>query len=213
MSWVPPSDASVPKTQTLYFSVDAALLAELGERLVGKAHIALAELIKNSYDADATAVEVRFSDGRLSVVDNGHGMTFEEFDGFGMWRSLLDPQESRRGVALAQSPADGVKGVGRLAVQFLGQALSRTHAQGRRRHPADGKRELAIGNQAWGGTNANPCHRATGIFDRSVRVREPLRDRTRPRPTCSLLERRRLQEARERSGKCSSPPSAARRRQ
>ena len=42
------------------FTVDAELLRELGERLVGRPHIALAELIKNSYDADATKVEIGF---------------------------------------------------------------------------------------------------------------------------------------------------------
>jgi hypothetical protein len=36
------------------FDVDAALLQELGKRLVGRAHIALAELVKNAYDADAS---------------------------------------------------------------------------------------------------------------------------------------------------------------
>ena len=39
---------------TIPFTIDAELLRELGERLVGKPHMALAELIKNGYDADAT---------------------------------------------------------------------------------------------------------------------------------------------------------------
>ena len=43
------------------FTVDAALLAELGERLVGKPYIALAELVKNSYDADAASVTIEFN--------------------------------------------------------------------------------------------------------------------------------------------------------
>ena len=38
------------------FDVDAALLRELGERLVGRADIAMAELVKNAYDADASLV-------------------------------------------------------------------------------------------------------------------------------------------------------------
>ena len=66
---------------TLQFTIDAELLRELGERLVGQPHIALAELIKNSYDADATQVTVKFSpdNGCIEVSDNGHGMTFEAF--------------------------------------------------------------------------------------------------------------------------------------
>ena len=49
---VPPGAAKIP------FTVDSALLSELGERLVGQPQIALAELVKNSYDADATKVKI-----------------------------------------------------------------------------------------------------------------------------------------------------------
>src|SRR5688572_13023208 len=42
------------------FTVDSALLNELGERLVESVHIALMELIKNSYDADAPKVTIAF---------------------------------------------------------------------------------------------------------------------------------------------------------
>ena len=67
---------------TLPFTIDAELLRELGERLVGKPHIVLAELVKNSYDADATEVTINFSPnkdspnkGSIEIRDDGHGMT------------------------------------------------------------------------------------------------------------------------------------------
>ena len=41
------------ETSKLAFDVDAALLVELGERLVARRSVALAELIKNAYDADS----------------------------------------------------------------------------------------------------------------------------------------------------------------
>ena len=40
------------------FTVDTHLFRELGELLVGRDSTALVELIKNSYDADATEVVV-----------------------------------------------------------------------------------------------------------------------------------------------------------
>ena len=48
---------------------------------MGKPYIALAELVKNSYDADATEVLIKFSpdQDRIEIIDNGHGMTFDEF--------------------------------------------------------------------------------------------------------------------------------------
>jgi hypothetical protein len=47
------------RVEKLRFSVDSALLSELGEKLVESVHLALLELVKNAYDADATHVTVR----------------------------------------------------------------------------------------------------------------------------------------------------------
>ena len=38
----------------VFFNVDSRLLFQLGEKLVTNRAVALAELVKNSYDADAT---------------------------------------------------------------------------------------------------------------------------------------------------------------
>jgi HSP90 family molecular chaperone len=110
------------RRETLSFTVDAALLAELGERLVGQPHIALAELIKNAYDADATRVVVRFSEDEIVVSDNGHGMTRDEFERF--WMRIGSPHKDKQRVSRRfQRPLTGSKGVGRLSVQFLGSRL------------------------------------------------------------------------------------------
>jgi HSP90 family molecular chaperone len=82
-------------TTRLTFSVDAALLAELGERLVGEPHIALGELIKNGYDADASRVRIHFTGDELIVEDDGHGMTFDEFDRLWMRVGSTHKREQR----------------------------------------------------------------------------------------------------------------------
>ena len=108
---------------TLPFTIDAELLRELGERLVGKPHIALAELVKNSYDADATEVTIKFApnEDRIEIIDNGHGMTFDEFKNFWMRIGTTHKREkqSKKGRLMT-----GSKGVGRLAVQFLANKLT-----------------------------------------------------------------------------------------
>ena len=71
----------MPDLTPIPFTVDSELLRELGERLVGRQYIALAELVKNSYDADASRVEIRIQDDCIEVSDNGHGMTYEDFSG------------------------------------------------------------------------------------------------------------------------------------
>lgn len=114
------TESSEPKREP--FTVDSALLRELGERLVGKPHIALAELVKNSYDADARKVEIRLFPDRIEVSDNGHGMAFEEFKSFWMRIGTPHKQDLRVSRNFGR-PLTGSKGVGRLAVQFLAREI------------------------------------------------------------------------------------------
>jgi len=110
---------------TIKFTVDSALLAELGERLVGKPYIALAELVKNSYDADATKakIELNTKKRQIIVADNGHGMDFNEFESFWMRIGSTHKEKMRFSRNLERSMT-GSKGVGRLAVQYLAKEIS-----------------------------------------------------------------------------------------
>jgi DNA mismatch repair ATPase MutL len=53
----------------------------LGDELISSEVVAVIELVKNAYDADATRVRVRFHEplepggGGIDVVDDGHGMS------------------------------------------------------------------------------------------------------------------------------------------
>lgn len=108
---------------TLPFSVEARLLRELGERLVRRPEIALVELIKNAYDAEATTCQVslRGSDG-IAIADNGSGMTLEQFI-HGWMRIGTSAKSSEARSPRFQRPITGEKGIGRFSVRFLGQAL------------------------------------------------------------------------------------------
>lgn len=108
----------------LAFKAEARLLQELGERLVAQPEVALVELIKNSYDADATVCEIGFTPGRqiLSVVDNGHGMTKEEFES--RWMTIATAGKSEQRISRKyERDLTGQKGIGRFAVRFLGAKL------------------------------------------------------------------------------------------
>ncbi|MDE0209399.1 MAG: ATP-binding protein [Boseongicola sp.] len=104
------------------FEADSALLRELGERLVGQPHIALAELIKNAYDADATECVVSITNDEISVVDNGHGMTEPEFLDYWMTIGTTNKQERTESRYFGRN-VTGSKGVGRLSAQFLAHRL------------------------------------------------------------------------------------------
>src|SRR5437870_5191351 len=64
----------------LSFTVESRVLRELGERLVKEPEVAFVELIKNSHDADATKCTLRLDERKsITIVDDGDGMTLEEF--------------------------------------------------------------------------------------------------------------------------------------
>lgn len=108
--------------EPLNFTIDAHLLRELGERLVGRPYIALAELVKNAFDADANHCEIYLYDDEIEVCDDGHGMAFDEFRDFWMrigTTNKLKQQLSRD----YKRPLTGSKGIGRLAVQFLARKV------------------------------------------------------------------------------------------
>ena len=118
----------------LNFSVDSALLSELGEKLVESVHIALVELIKNSYDADATSVKVTFKKENaaegdnnnraltLEIADNGTGMTFDEVKRY--WMRIATTNKIQNNLSRNYGrPKTGAKGIGRFCCRRLGTKL------------------------------------------------------------------------------------------
>ena len=99
------------------FAVDAALLEELGQRLIGRAPIALAELIKNAYDADATTCRIEFSKDEIVISDDGIGMSKDDF--LRHWMRLGTTHKVDKRVSPNGRTYTGSKGIGRLSVQFL----------------------------------------------------------------------------------------------
>lgn len=104
------------------FSVEASLLEELGERLVAVPEVALTELIKNSYDADANKCTVTLIKDSIVVDDNGNGMTENEFLAF--WMVVGTREKARKATSRKfKRKVSGSKGIGRFAVRFLGAHL------------------------------------------------------------------------------------------
>ncbi|MEI8601586.1 ATP-binding protein [Shewanella sp. PP-Sp27a-2] len=110
------------------FSIDAGVIDRLGQELVARQETAVSELVKNSYDADSTEISLTFVNtdkvgGTLIIEDDGDGMTREELvKGFMRISSTSKIHEpfSR----IFQRKRAGQKGIGRFAVQRLGNHLS-----------------------------------------------------------------------------------------
>lgn len=112
----------------LKFSVDSALLRELGEKLVETVHLALVELVKNCYDADATEVEIVFGSDKkgasfIKIIDNGTGMSHAAVRDYWM-RIATSNKENRNTSAVFGRPLTGAKGIGRFCCRRLGTHLT-----------------------------------------------------------------------------------------
>lgn len=111
-------------TATFRFSTD--ILRRLGEELITSFDQGIIELVKNSYDADASVCSVQLIDtekagGTAVVTDDGHGMSTRDIeDGWlVLGRSRKIPGSRTRRDRL---PA-GSKGLGRLGALRMGQEV------------------------------------------------------------------------------------------
>jgi len=103
-------------------------MQHLGEDLIPNDRVALVELVKNAYDADANTVVVRFmqtDDGSLSTIevwDDGHGMSVHTVET--VWMEIATPSRSknRRSESGARRVL-GAKGLGRFSVARLAKEL------------------------------------------------------------------------------------------
>ena len=115
---------------TLPFRPRARLLQLLGDELIGSPRLAVFELVKNAYDADASDVRVTLShlsrpQASITVEDNGEGMTLEIIRD--IWLVPGHDHRARQRQKLQRTPSGrlplGEKGVGRFAAHKLGDRI------------------------------------------------------------------------------------------
>lgn len=113
----------------------ARLLTMLGEQLIKNERIALIELIKNSYDADADWVKITFEgfgenykiekNSKIIIEDNGHGMTEHLIKTH--WLNPATPEKKKRKKTKDTTTKgriiQGEKGIGRFAILKLGRKI------------------------------------------------------------------------------------------
>lgn len=117
------------------FKPRARLLLQLGDQLIRNESIALVELVKNSYDADANRVDIYME----NVDDQDNGVIIIEDDGYGMdaktveevWMEPGSDFKTEKFIKREVSPKFhrlpiGEKGIGRFGVHKLGNQIEMT---------------------------------------------------------------------------------------
>lgn len=118
----------IRELEALPFRFSGKVARLLGRESVSNAIVAVSELVKNAYDADATKVEIFFDNittgnGTMRIRDNGTGMTYDDFKNKWMVvgteskeRDPRSPSGKRRVV--------GEKGIGRFAMERLAESVT-----------------------------------------------------------------------------------------
>jgi len=105
----------------------ARLIKTIGKDLVKDKYAAVVELVKNSYDADASICEIKFifdeneSSLTISISDNGHGMSLDTV--VNKWMVPATSDKLNRKESPEGRPLQGRKGIGRFAAAALGDRI------------------------------------------------------------------------------------------
>jgi len=116
------------------FKISSALKNLIGKELITDEFVAIFELVKNSFDANATKVTIKFENNRnrtkdkISIIDNGVGM--DEADLLNKWlfvaysakKDKVEPDY--RDKIQTKRVFAGAKGVGRFSCDRLGKKLN-----------------------------------------------------------------------------------------
>lgn len=114
---------------SLNFRVSAELKNILGRDLITSPDIAILELVKNSYDAHASKVEITFDDDYLCIADNGKGMSKSDLIDkwlFVAYSAKSDGTEDKSYRSKFKRHYAGAKGIGRMSCDRLARHLKLT---------------------------------------------------------------------------------------
>lgn len=117
----------------LKFRVSAELKNILGRDLITSPDIAILELVKNSYDAHASKVEITFDEDYLEIADNGKGMSKDDLINkwlFVAYSAKSDGTEDISYRSKFKRHYAGAKGIGRLSCDRLAKKLTLTTRSG-----------------------------------------------------------------------------------
>lgn len=111
------------KLDDVPFTVRARVAMQLGRESISSSIVAIVELVKNAYDADADNVWIRFSnlgtdEATLEIEDDGSGMTTSQVKN--QWMVIGTDYKARTRQSFRKSRAlVGEKGLGRLGLDRL----------------------------------------------------------------------------------------------
>lgn len=118
---------SEKKQDPLHFEISSALKSVIGQDLITNDFIAIFELVKNSFDANAKNVDLVFEDNndvinKILIIDNGKGMSYEDLVNKWLFVAYSAKKDGTEDNSSSRVYA-GNKGVGRFSCDRVGGRL------------------------------------------------------------------------------------------
>ena len=106
-------------TEKVKFKVSSALKNLIGQELITNNHVAVFELVKNSFDAKSKNIDVVFNlkDNTITISDDGTGMSRDEIVNKWLFIGYSDKKND------SSASFSGNKGIGRFSCDRLGQKM------------------------------------------------------------------------------------------
>ncbi len=122
----------------LEFKVSSGLKSIIGRDLITDDFIAVFELVKNAYDAQATEVMLTFEADKIVIEDNGKGMSLDDIRNKWLFVAYSAKKENEEDILIETKNGDkhyvdkirpesyyaGAKGIGRFSCDRLGKVLT-----------------------------------------------------------------------------------------
>ncbi len=107
-------------------NISNTVLYHLGINLYSNVPAALSEVVANSWDADATNVDIQIEGDTITITDDGHGMTFDDINGKYLEIGYERRKAEEQGAAVTAHygrEVMGRKGIGKLSLFSIAKII------------------------------------------------------------------------------------------
>lgn len=110
--------------EKLHFKTSSGIKSIVGKDLITDKFVAIFELVKNSYDAGAKQVTITFDKDKITILDDGQGMSKNDL--VEKWLNLAYSEKKEGTLSKRDRVYVGSKGIGRFSADRLGAKLKIT---------------------------------------------------------------------------------------
>ena len=115
-------------------NINLNVLNHLGIKLYSNVPAVLSEVVANSWDADATSIDIEIEPNRITITDNGHGMTLKDINDKYLMVGYRRREHDVVRTVKYDRPVMGRKGIGKLSLFSIADTVAVETVKGTEKH-------------------------------------------------------------------------------